>query len=132
MSVNAILVKPSGRTICITPDVKDYADFRTIARAIASRSGYIGAIFLGNGDVIYVDDEGRINGTAERQGRFWVRGPVGVCIVIGNGLFLSVDDDGHSAAPILTIEEVVRMVEWEEPADCADDGKAHSPTFINL
>lgn len=132
MTTNVLgyLVKPATRTIELI--TCDGFGFREIAAKIESGSGYIDMIRLNSGgDVVYVDDEGRLNGAAEKFGKFWVRGSEGCALVVGNGLVLGTDDDGDTCTPGMTMDVFTRMVEWDKPADNDDDGSARM-SFIHL
>lgn len=123
------LVKPNTRTIEALQFVGE-CGFRQIAGAIASGSGYVDVIPVSEaGDVIYVDDEGRINGGIESRGRFWIRGSEGCACAVGNGLLFGTDVEGETIDPDMALDAFTAMVLWEQPADCDDDGTRTGFTF---
>lgn len=125
------LVKPATREI-IPLQFSGDLGFKQLAGAIESGSGYIDIIPVSeDGDVVYVDDEGRMNGAAEKFGQFWLVGTEGSALVVGNGILMGTDDAGDTCDPEMDLAEFTAMVKWERPEGNDDDGEP-SITVIAL
>lgn len=82
----------------------EYQTLEDIYRLL--RCSIIEAVYLSNGDVIYIDEEGRINGT--KVGFSSVqKGPL-----FGSGLVVHINDEGDDVAPHSTVEQVSQEVQF--------------------
>lgn len=65
----------------------------------------IEAVRISESDSIYVDEEGMINGT--EVGFLFAGRPL-----FGSGLVIGVDEEGNDTPPVITIDEVKRLVHF--------------------
>lgn len=80
-------------------------DFRDISKQIGCDL-FCSAARLNRGDVLFVDDEGWLNGKVKRA--FFFRGR----LFAGNGLFVGGTRDGETASVKVSIEEIKAQLEF--------------------
>jgi hypothetical protein len=103
MKKNCIFIDAENRRI--TPhEVGE--DYRDITKAIGCELMEV-ATYLPNGDVIYVDEEGRINGTKHY---FVYDGNV----FAGNGLVVGTGEEGETISCKTEELNLARKVEWAD------------------
>jgi hypothetical protein len=109
----AYLITPENQTVeAIEIDLGDYLN---ISRAIGV--DYFDIVHLNPyGDVVFVDDEGRLNGRATKDGLFWLTGDAATVELAGKGLVLGTNDEGESIAPTVSLPTVRAMVSFAKPA----------------
>lgn len=109
-TMRAILINPKDQTIT---EIEFIGDYKRIQQLIDADC--FDCVRLGDEEenTIYVDDEGLINGVAQRVGMFRVDGD-NPAYLAGKGLILATDAEGESAATKLDIEELRKIVAFGE------------------
>lgn len=100
----AFLIDSTARTI--TPI--EVGDFRDLQKKIGCDLFCVGST-LPNGDTLFVDDEGLLNGT--KHGFLW-----GGQLLMGNGVLLGSDDEGESVDVKTHINTISRIVSFPPPS----------------
>lgn len=121
--MKAILIDPVQRSISEID--YDDTDFHNIGRSIHAELFTVVQL-VAEGDGVYVDDEGRINGNGERVGGFRLLGEPDRSLhfdLAGYGLVLGSDDEGASQSPKTTMAWLRDHLEWLD----ADWFKANPP-----
>lgn len=96
--MKAILIDPAGETL--VSEVEVGRDYREIYKQLGCEC--FTTVGLGPRDVMYVDDEGLLNGSFQRIGGFQLKGyPQPLA---GRGLILGFRPDGESASTSFTAE----------------------------
>jgi len=96
--MKAILIDPAGETL--VTEVEVGSDYREIYKQLGCEC--FTTVRLGPRDTMYVDDEGLLNGSAQRIGGFQLKGypqPI-----VGRGLILGYTPNGESASTSFTVE----------------------------
>jgi hypothetical protein len=102
--VNAILINAKDRTITKVT----FETLEDIYRLLGVE--IIENVWLHRGNCMYIDEEGRLK---DYKTGFEITIPdINKMDIVGNGLVLSIDDDGSDSDTNLTLEEVVGMVEF--------------------
>jgi len=67
------------------------------------------------GDYLFVNDIGLLDGTAKKDGVFWIWNTRGYWQPIsGNALYWGTSLDGENANPFNTIEQLENLIRWKE------------------
>lgn len=103
MSQNAILIDPFGQRISSIP--LDDLGVTEIQEAIGCQ--YFEVHGLATGDILYVDEEGRVSGI---QAGF--RLPQANSTFVGRALLVGVDEEGYNMEPSISPQTVSRSICW--------------------
>ena len=117
--MKAILIDPRDRTVTeVERPGKSYKEINALIGA-----DLFDVVRLGNGHVIYVDDEGLINGRINRDGCYMLKSTAQrhSCLLVGPGLVCGTTVDGDKA-PGLTVEQVRSMIDWVQ---AIQDGRVY-------
>jgi hypothetical protein len=107
----------------------DASDYKNIAKEIGCE--YIEGVGLMQDDMVFIDEEGRINGKGEAIGGFQLVGPGGTVECAGNGLILGGDNKGDTVAAKTTMGWACAHVNWLS-ADWFKANPCPPPTFHSL
>lgn len=101
-----LLIDPYTQTVNPIDIVRE--DIHAIQDAIGCDCFCVGG-YLANGDVVYVDDEGLINGTTHG---FRIASINGGQPLMGRGLVVGTAEEGASASAESTAEGIYNVVHW--------------------
>lgn len=103
--LNLILIDPDNQTVTVVETTGSLAECYRLMNCqlidIICRQT--------NGDALTVDDEGTLKENNSRGFYFNGEGPF-----VGKTLVAGVDREGDTANPAYTLEDVCRLVEWED------------------
>lgn len=117
--MKAILIDAKARTVTEVEYSGNYRDIYTLLSGDEpGKVDLFSVIQLGDGDAVYLDDEGLLK---PQEHFFRWKGfdqPLA-----GNGLILGTDDDGESTSPKIALEAVKEAVSFHIAADESFDPK---------
>lgn len=115
--MKAYFINPKERSI--TEIRHDDRDWRNIAKVLGCEWVERVNLCRGDHDAVWVDEEGWLNGHAEKAGWFWLTLDTPKCPTVtqlaGNGLVLGCNQMGENTPPQIDFDRLNSMVSFDRP-----------------
>ena len=110
--LKAYLIDPTNQTVTEHQISGDYKEIQKLGQYRA-----FDVVRLDDGDGVFVDDEGLMNGTPQTIGMFLLTGTARSVALAGRGVVLGCDDEGESQDANISLEALTAMVSFPTLAE---------------